>query len=47
MSAEKVAATTVPEKRSRVGTVVLVVVWAYVAAIYLLAMDQQFHWGIF
>ncbi len=34
-------------KRGLVAKVVLVVVWVYVAMIYLLACDQQFHWGIF
>jgi hypothetical protein len=34
-------------KRGLVANLVLVAVWVYVAMIYLLAFDQQFHWGIF
>ena len=34
-------------KRGLVANLVLVAVWVYVAMIYLLACDQQFHWGIF
>jgi len=47
MSAEKPVAEPPPGKRSPVATLVLAAVWIYVAMIYLLAMDQQFHWGIF
>jgi hypothetical protein len=35
-----------PRKRT-IGKIVLVVVWIYVAALWLLALDQTFHWGIF
>jgi hypothetical protein len=35
-----------PKKR-QIAQVVLVVVWIYVAALCLLALDQWFHWGIF
>lgn len=35
-----------PRKRL-VGKIALVVVWLYVAALMLLALDQTFHWGIF
>ncbi len=35
-----------PRKR-RLGQIVLAVVWLYVAALCLLALDQTFHWGIF
>ena len=34
-------------KRGLVSTLILTAVWVYVAMIYLLACDQQFHWGIF
>ena len=34
-------------KRAWVANLVLAAVWVYVAMIYLLACDQQFHWGIF
>jgi hypothetical protein len=30
-----------------IGKIVLVGVWLYVAALWLLALDQTFHWGIF
>ncbi len=40
-----------PEKpsgrRGWVANLILVAAWIYVAMIYLLACDQQFHWGIF
>jgi preprotein translocase subunit SecE len=36
-----------PGKHRLIANVVLVAVWAYVAMIYLLALDQQFRWGIF
>lgn len=29
------------------GKIALVVMWLYVAALCLLALDQTFHWGIF
>ena len=38
--------STDPRKRT-IGKIVLVVVWIYVAALWLLALDQTFHWGIF
>ncbi len=50
---ECVMSANVPEpekpggKRAVVANLVLVAVWVYVAMIYLLACDQQFHWGIF
>ena len=38
--------STDPRKRM-IGKIVLVGVWLYVAALWLLALDQTFHWGIF
>ena len=35
-----------PRKR-RWGQIILVGVWIYVGALWLLALDQTFHWGIF
>jgi hypothetical protein len=35
-----------PRKRT-FGKIVLVALWVYVAALWLLALDQTFHWGIF
>lgn len=35
-----------PRKRT-IGKIVLVGVWIYVAALWLLALDQTFKWGIF
>ncbi len=35
-----------PKKR-QLGQLVLAGVWIYVAALWLLALDQWFHWGIF
>ncbi len=35
-----------PQKRLW-GKVILGAVWLYVAALWLLALDQTFHWGIF
>ncbi len=35
-----------PRKRTW-GKVILAAVWIYVAALWLLALDQTFHWGIF
>ena len=29
------------------GKIILAGVWLYVAALWLLALDQTFHWGIF
>lgn len=34
-------------KRRMIGQITLVVFCLYVAAVWLLALDQQFHWGIF
>lgn len=34
-------------RRRRWGKILLVVVWLYVAALWLLALDQWFNWGIF
>jgi hypothetical protein len=37
-----------PDPRKRqIAKIILVGVWIYVAALWLLAMDQWFHWGIF
>lgn len=47
MSADKTEAASQGGKRTVVANVVLAVVWVYVAMIFLLALDQQFHWGIF
>jgi hypothetical protein len=35
-----------PKKRQW-GKLILIAVWIYVAALWLLALDQWFHWGIF
>jgi hypothetical protein len=35
-----------PQKRM-IGKIVFIGVWVYVAALWLLALDQTFHWGIF
>jgi hypothetical protein len=35
-----------PQKRM-IGKIVFVGVWIYVAALWLLVLDQTFHWGIF
>lgn len=34
-------------RKQKIGKLVLVGVWIYVAALWLLALDQTFHWGIF
>lgn len=34
-------------RRRLVGKIALAGVWVYVAALWLLALDQTFHWGIF
>ncbi|PTY01092.1 hypothetical protein [Opitutus sp. ER46] len=34
-------------RRRRIAQAALVVVWLYVAALWLLALDQWFKWGIF
>jgi hypothetical protein len=37
-----------PDPRRRLwGKIALVVLWVYVAALWLLALDQWFNWGIF
>lgn len=38
--------STDPRKRM-IGKIVFAGVWIYVAALWLLALDQTFHWGIF
>ena len=38
--------STDPRKRLW-GKIILAAVWIYVAALWLLALDQTFHWGIF
>lgn len=35
-----------PQKRLW-GKIILAALWIYVAALWLLALDQTFHWGIF
>jgi preprotein translocase subunit SecE len=47
MGADKPEAGSLPDKRGLVAKIALVAVWIYVAMIFLLAADQQFHWGIF
>lgn len=37
---------TDPRKRT-VARIALAGIWLYVAALWLLALDQTFHWGIF
>lgn len=34
-------------RRRMIGKIVLVAIWVYVAALWLLALDQWFNWGIF
>jgi hypothetical protein len=34
-------------RKKMIGKIVLVAAWIYVAALWLLALDQTFHWGIF
>jgi hypothetical protein len=34
-------------RRRTIAKVVLAVVWIYVAALWLLALDQWFNWGVF
>jgi len=34
-------------RRRQIGRVVLAGVWLYVAALWLLALDQTFDWGVF
>ena len=38
--------STDPRKRMW-GKTIFVAVWIYVGALWLLALDQTFHWGIF
>lgn len=38
--------STDPRKRLW-GKIILAAVWLYVGALWLLALDQTFHWGIF
>ena len=38
--------STDPRKRLW-GKIILAAVWVYVGALWLLALDQTFHWGIF
>ncbi len=38
--------STDPRKRM-IGKIALVGIWIYAAALWLLALDQTFHWGIF
>jgi hypothetical protein len=38
--------STDPRKR-RWGKIIFAVILIYVAALWLLALDQTFHWGIF
>jgi len=47
MTAQKLDVQPGPEKRSLIANVALAAVWVYVAMIWLLALDQMFHWGIF
>lgn len=47
MNADKSEAAGPAGKRTVVANIVLAALWVYVAMIFLLAMDQQFHWGIF
>lgn len=34
-------------RRRMIGRIALIVIWVYVAALWLLALDQWFNWGIF
>jgi len=36
-----------PERHPQLAKLILVGVWLYVAALWLLALDQTFNWGIF
>jgi hypothetical protein len=47
MSADNPELDQQSPKRRLIANITLVAVWVYVAMIYLLACDQQFHWGIF
>ncbi|HWA08813.1 MAG TPA: hypothetical protein VG838_05025 [Opitutaceae bacterium] len=46
-SAPAAAAPPDDPRRRMIANVTMVVVSLYVAMIWLLALDQQFHWGIF
>ena len=35
------------ERHPQLAALILVAVWLYVAALWLLALDQIFNWGIF
>jgi hypothetical protein len=39
--------TPFAEKHPQAAKLILVGVWIYVAALWLLALDQLFNWGIF
>ncbi len=47
MSADKPEEAGPVHKPGAVANLVLAAVWVYVAMIWLLALDQQFHWGVF
>ena len=47
MNADKPELDSGSGKRGLIANLALAAVWIYVAMIYLLACDQQFHWGIF
>jgi hypothetical protein len=47
MSAEKTEPEPQSPRSRLISNVALAVAWIYVAMIFLLAADQQFHWGIF
>ena len=47
MSADESELESRTAKHGLIANIALVAVWVYVAMIYLLAFDQQFHWGIF
>jgi hypothetical protein len=36
-----------PVRHPQLARLILVAVWLYVAALWLLALDQTFNWGIF
>ena len=35
------------ERHPKIANAIFVALWLYVAALWLLALDQTFHWGIF
>jgi hypothetical protein len=41
------AASPAAGRRGVAANLVLAAAWAYVTMICLLALDQQFHWGVF